>query len=100
MNDFSNDVQRSIENISNCNFGEFITEYNQKLTTVVNKHALLITKEVKVVKNAAWFDNEYRELRKKRRNAEKKFKHTGNPEDQVLFKAMRKETTQLARSKK
>ena len=50
--------------------------------------------------NASWFDYEYRELRKKRRKAEKTFRQTRNQEDRDAFVALRKETTKMARGKK
>ena len=55
---------------------------------------------MKIVDNASWFDYEYRELRKKRRKAEKTFRQTRNQEDRDAFVALRKETTKMARGKK
>ena len=43
---------------------------------------------------------EYRELRKQRRKAEKKYKKTRNPEDKEDYIKLRKQTTQLAHKKK
>ena len=102
MNNFRNDVNRTLTNASlhNKNVGEYVNKYNQELSTFMNKYAPLITKKVKIVENAPWFDDEYRHLRKRRLNAEKKFKRSNNPEDKNQFIALRKATTTLACRKK
>ena len=67
---------------------------------LVHEFAPLKTKTIKVVPNASWFDSEYKELRKKRRKAEKKYKKSRTPENRTLFVDLRKQTTFLALSKK
>ena len=59
-----------------------------------------MTKKIKIVPSAPWFDAEYCELRKQRRRAEKKSKRTGNQADRDEFIRLRKETTKLAHQKK
>ena len=54
-----------------------IDNYNYVLTEVVNKHAPIITKTIKVVPTAPWFDADYANLRKRRRKAEKKYRKSG-----------------------
>ena len=101
LNQLRIDIQENIENITDGNnLSDVVSMYNNTLGTLMNKHAPLITKDVKIVKGAPWFDNEYKELRKKRRNAEKKYKRSNDPADKTLFKSLRKETTQLALRKK
>ena len=67
---------------------------------LLDKHAPLITKTIKVVPNAPWFDDEYKQLRKSRRKAEKKYKRSKLPVDKEEFVRLRKETTTLAFKKK
>ena len=55
---------------------------------------------MKVVSKASWFDHEYKELRKKRRRAEKKFKKNRTPENRTAFVDLRKQTTSQALNKK
>ena len=52
--------------------------------------------EVKIVPTAPWFDLEYKEMRKERRKAEKRFHRTGKIENREVFKNIRKQTTKLA----
>ena len=98
---FSKELTDSLKNISTENdFGTVVSEYNAKLTNMMDKHAPRVTKEVKVVRSAPWFDLEYIELRRRRRKAEKTYKRTRKIEDQELFKNLRKQTTALALHKK
>ena len=57
-------------------FIETVQEYNDKVLAFVESQVPKVTKEVKIVNAAPWFDSEYKELRKHRRKAEKKFQHT------------------------
>ena len=72
------------------------------LTTAVgyllDQHAPFVTKKVAVVDSAPWFDAEYRELRKKRRRAEKK--KSRSHEYYMIYKNLCDETNQLANRKK
>ena len=70
------------------------------LTEIINKHALLKTKQIKVVPEAHWFDAEYVTLRKLRRKAEEKFKKTGLEVDKKLYITLRKQTTNVGLEKK
>ena len=53
-----------------------------------------------MVPDATWFDGEYKNIRKLRRKAEKKFKKSGVPRDRDDYIKLRKETTELAYIKK
>ena len=55
--------------LDQADFGYTINMYNKTLKDTLDKHAPLITKVVKIVTRAPWFDNEYVELRRKRRKA-------------------------------
>ena len=69
-------VQVCMNNQSN-NIQERMTNYNSLLSEIVDRHAPIKTKQVKIVPNAPWFDLQYKSLRQRRRKAEKKFKITG-----------------------
>ena len=98
---FSEELVDSLESISiTDDIGKTINEYNTKLASLMDRHAPKITKKVKIVKSAPWFDTEYRELRKQRRKAEKRYKRTGEPCDKEAFKHLRKQTTVFALQKK
>ena len=82
------------------NFGETMTKYNESLSTLVNDRAPKVTKKVKIVDDAPWFDTEYKELRRERRKAERICRKSKTQEDVTLFKELRKRTTAMAKDKK
>ena len=86
--------------LDQADFGYTINMYNKTLKDTLDKHAPLITKVVKIVTRAPWFDNEYVELRRKRRKAEKLFRQTKLMIHKTNFVNLRKQTTLLAKSKK
>ena len=92
--------------LESCNFSysntfeTSISLYNKTLETALDVYAPMKEKVIKDVVKAPWFDEEYRELRKKRRNAEKLWRKTKLNVHKFEFQRLRKETTQLASSKK
>ena len=98
--DFQEDLKTVLENLEvHEDFKKTITEYNESLTKLIQKHYSEVTREVKIVENAPWFDFEYKELRKKRRKAEKVYQRSRKLEDKDTFKLLRKQTTELASGK-
>jgi len=81
-------------------FGEQVLSYNEMLTSIVNRHAPLQQKTIKEVPHAPWFDHEYRELRKKRRKAEKLYQQTKLSVHKLNYISLRKQTTTLSQQKK
>ena len=79
---------------------EKVSEYNSIVTGLLNKHAPIKQKAIKIVPTAPWFDSEYRSLRKQRRKAEKKYRKNKLPEDKAIYTQLRKATTDVAREKK
>ena len=77
-----------------------IERYNSILTEIVNKHAPMKSKTIKVVHEAPWFDSEYADIRKLRRKAEKKYKKTGLESDRKMYIALRKQAINLSFDKK
>ena len=98
---FSKDVQEKLSTIPQSqDMKETITNYNRAMTSVMDKHAPLITKTIRIAPHAPWFDAEYADLRRKRRKAEKMLRKTGNEEHENEYNILRKQTTLLAQSKK
>ena len=98
---FSKDVQDKLSTIPQSHdMKETITNYNRAMTSVMDKHAPLITKTIRIAPHAPWFDAEYADLRRKRRKAEKMLRKTGNEEHENEYNILRKQTTLLAQSKK
>ena len=80
--------------------GEKLSGYNRILREKADEFAPIKTKEIKIKPNAPWFDSEYKTLRRKRRKAEKKYKKTKTLQDKNEYIKLRKETTEMAKSKK
>ena len=96
---FMLDVKGKHTSLTNLTMGEAILSYNSTVSELFENHYPPKTKEIKVVSHAPWFDSDYRNLRKQRRKAEKKYRKTKLPEDRVSFVALRKQTTSMASSK-
>ena len=79
---------------------EKMENYNNTMTSILNVHAPVRTKTIKIIPQVPWFDSEYALLRRKRRKAEKKYNKSGTQEDHDNYTIIRKETTALAKSKK
>ena len=84
----SNDVQNKVAN------------YNETLKQLVDEMAPIKSKKVKIAPNSPWFDEEYSNIRKLRRKAEKKFRKTGLVADKKCYIALRKEAINLSHLKK
>ena len=89
-----------LTSFDDSSFKQSIDLYDSMCISVLNKHAPIKTKRVKIVPNAPWFDFEYSSLRRLRRRAEKRYSKTKLLCDKERFVALRKETTNLARQKK
>lgn len=98
---FCNDIAAEYSKLSSTtDMKEKMTGYNEVMTTVMNKHAPEMTKNIRLVPHAPWFDTEYASLRRQRRKAEKKSKKTGNQADEDVYITLRTQTTLLAKTKK
>ena len=93
-------VSKLLQDHGISSFGERINSYNSTVKDMVNDYAPLLTKTIKIVPNAPWFDSEYKTARRARRKAEKKFKKSKSSVDREAFVELRKQTTRLAFNKK
>lgn len=78
----------------------FYNTLKSHLRVAMDHHAPLLTKNVSVMDTAPWFDKEYRNIRSKRRYAEKLWKKTKDPEDYQKYKDLCDDATLLANAKK
>ena len=100
---FANLVKSELEscNLYSCtSFDTSIDLYNASLESALNVYAPIKEKIIKDVVKSSWFDEDYRQLRKSRRNAEKLWRKTKLEVHKLEFQRLRKETTLLAQSKK
>ena len=99
--DFKNDLKESLNSLPpTTDLLVKISNYNNALTDVVDKHAPLMTKTIKVVPTAPWFDTDYANLRKRRRKAEKKYRKSGLNSDKKVYLSLHKEAIDTAFNKK
>lgn len=77
-----------------------VTNYNVVLSEVLEKHAPLVSKYVKVSPDIPWLDSEFFSLRRKRRKAEKTWLKSGSSLDRELYVQLRNEVSCLVRGKK
>ena len=97
---FCQDIEQSYNKIESDNFQEKVTAFNTIASEIVDSHAPLKSKQLKIVPEAPWFDQEYKLLRQRRRKAEKKYKRTGLDAHREEFVSLRNQTTTLAFNKK
>ena len=94
---FASELTKSLANIDfTGDFCNTVTSYNKALSTLIDDHAPEITKIVKVVNKAPWFNDEYRILRQQRRKAERRFRHSKLEVDRLRFVELRKMCTQTS----
>ena len=65
------DVSEKLD-LTSQSFGDNVKRYNEVLNEILDEHAPMRTRTIKVVPHAPWFDAEYDNLRKLRRNADKR----------------------------
>lgn len=95
------DITTVLDNIDfSGQFGTVYSRLKTNLIDVIDDHAPVITKKIAIMSEAPWFDKEYRDLRSKRRLAEKKWKKHGNPCDYLIYKDLCNDATTLANTKK
>ena len=98
---FGEDVRNKLTALqSHVELGPKVNDYNSTLTNIVGKYATWKTRKIKVVPDAPWFDAEYANLRKLRRNAENKYRRSGLDSDKRLYITLRKQTIRTSVDKK
>ena len=97
---FNSDITRMAQVSESLSFEDNIKVYNETLKDVLNKHAPIKSKTIKIVPKAPWFDCEYEHLRKLRRKEEKRYRKTKLLVHKESYKNLRKQTTNLAYMKK
>ena len=65
--------------------------YDRELKRILDDHAPVITKEIKVKKGSPWYNDELRALKRKKRQAENKWLKSQTVQDQIVFKELRQE---------
>ena len=80
MDTFMKEVKEKIQ-ITETEFGENMRNYSTVSGKFVESKAPLRKRSIKVVPSSPWFDKGYKDLRRKRRAAEKKSRRTKSDED-------------------
>jgi len=95
---FHEDLKAVIETIPNVmHVGETVSCYNNKLLSLLDKHAPQKTIKIKNVPSSPWFDQEYSSLRRERRKAERKFWRSKNDIDKKAYLFLQKKCTEMVK---
>ena len=76
-------------------FDEIVTDYNNALSNIMDKHAPIITKEVCVRSRKPWYNDQIAQAKRERRTAERKWIKTKDPDDLKAVHLHRDKVTQL-----
>ena len=86
MMKFNEDVQNRLNTLPPTrDLATKVENYNVTLTQIVQEHTCMKTRTMKIVPDAPWFDADYANLRKLRRNAEKSYRRSGSDNDKKLY---------------
>ena len=69
---FTKYISEALTNLIKEDFSSSVKDFNMSCINVMNKHAPIISKEIKERPMSPWFDGEYKSLRNDRRKAERK----------------------------
>ena len=68
-NQFKQDIDSGLNISDTASFEKIITKYNEVVTRLLDDHAPQKSRKVRIVQDVPWFDFEYANLRKLRRDA-------------------------------
>ena len=97
---FCEDISNALASCTSDVLGDKVNHYNKSLREILDKHAPIKTKEIRILPNAPWFDEEYAELRRQRRKAEKRYMKSKSTEHKAQYQLLRLQTKELALKKK
>ena len=103
MNTFQEDISTILQNITGNNListGDIITNYNTKLTNLMDKHAPTQTKTIRVMPNAPWYTNYIKTAKTLKRRAERKWIRTRTQEAKLSYMRLKSELVQKIKSSK
>ena len=98
---FCQDVTQKLGALPPTNHvGKRVHSYNEVLKNLVDEYSPMKTVTIKVVPEAPWFDKDYADLRKLRRNAEQRYRRSGREADKNMYIALRKQAIDTSFEKK
>ena len=98
---FKEDLLQELSHLEiNNDFETCLNSFNSSCTRILDQHAPVLQKTIRPRRSAPWFDGEYRKLRAKRRNAERRWKKSKTEKNRKNFVRIRKQCNKLAAAKK
>ena len=97
---FANDVQSIFTNMTPIPYesaDEIVFNYNRHLRAVLDRHAPLLTMQVKTRASAPWMTEDIQERRKQRRKAERLWRRTKRASDKDNYLSICKDTNRVIR---
>ena len=96
MQHLTDDLQKCDLTIKDDNnIDEIVTDYNNTLSNIMDKHAPIITKEVCVRSRKPWYNDQIAQAKQERCTAERKWIKTKDPVDLKAVDLHRDKVTQL-----
>ena len=95
---FQNDLKVSDLLDNTCtsdSLDKWVTLYENTMSSILDKHAPLVTKYVSLRPKMPWYNEEIRQVKRKRRKAEKKWMKSGDINDHDIYKSIRNTTLSL-----
>ena len=90
----------SISAVSDLNFPNLVSSFNDCLLQCLDKHAPLKASAIKYKKRPPWLDHEYVIERAKRRKLERQYKKSQSSQHKNLYMAQRQLCSDIAKSKR
>ena len=87
---FRTELQEVCDTIMHHRGKDLADKYDSELAGLLDRHAPLMVKEVRVRKKVAWFDGKAREMKKELRSLERRWKKSGARCDLDTFKLKKK----------
>ena len=72
--------------VDTTNVNELVAVYDNTLSTILDRHALLITKLVRNLPKRPWYNDSINECKAKKRQLERKWIKSKSPGDWIKFK--------------
>ena len=90
MDDFKKDIKKSkLNDMESLLTSEKADLYDRTLSELLDTHAPLIEKNIKIKRTSPWYNNELRSIKRKKRKLERAWKKSRTPEDHHKFKEAR-----------
>ena len=97
---FKKDIADSVSNINTNDISVAVTEYNTRLSEILDKHAPNQNKTIILRPNAPWYNESIRDAKREKRKHERKWRRTGKDTDKNTYKTQCQTVNELINTTK